>query len=227
MRPEAEAPAKPSTRARASLSPPSPRPLDTRAPPPGETAAAPPAAGARGSCVGQNAKLHGARVVGIAGGPDKCRWLTEELGFDGAIDYKNEDVGAALDRLCPDGIDVNFENVGGSIMEAVIDRMNDFSRMPLCGMISTYNATRPPNAPRNFATILMRRIKVQGFIVIDYLPRFGQAAMQLGQWLMEGRLRYKVHVDQGLENATTSVKRLFTGDHDGKLLVQISPEPGA
>jgi NADPH-dependent curcumin reductase len=201
--------------------------LDIGQPKAGDTVVVSAAAGAVGSIVGQIAKIKGARVVGIAGGPDKCRWLTDELGFDGAIDYKNEDVGAGLDRLCPDGIDVNFENVGGKIMEAVIDRMNDFSRMPLCGMISTYNATKAPNAPRNFTTILMRRIKVQGFIVIDYLPRFGEAAMQLGQWLMEGKLRYKVHVDQGLENATMSVKRLFTGDHDGKLLVQISPEPGA
>ncbi len=198
--------------------------LDIGQPKPGETVVVSAAAGAVGSIVGQIAKIKGARVVGIAGGPDKCRWITEELGFDGAIDYKNEDVGAGLDRLCPNGIDVNFENVGGPIMDAVMARMNNFSRMPLCGMISTYNADDFA-PPKHFAAILMHRIRVQGFIVIDYLPRFGEAIGDLSRWLMEGKLKYKVHIDQGLEGAPTSLKRLFTGAHDGKLLVQASPLP--
>lgn len=199
--------------------------LDIGQPKPGETVVVSAAAGAVGSIVGQIAKIKGCRVVGIAGGPEKCRWLTEELGFDGAIDYKNEEVGAALDRLCPKGIDVNFENVGGAIMEEVLGRMNNFGRMPLCGMISTYNATRPVAGPRNFTHILMHRIRVQGFIVIDYLHRMEECVRDLSGWLMEGKLKYKVHVDQGLENAPASVKKLFTGENDGKLLIQIAPEP--
>ncbi|MGE0044955.1 MAG: NADP-dependent oxidoreductase [Hyphomonadaceae bacterium] len=200
--------------------------LDIGDPKPGETVVVSAAAGAVGSIVGQIAKIKGARAIGIAGGPDKCRWLTEELGFDGAIDYKNEDVGKALDRLCPNGIDVNFENVGGEIMEAVMWRMNNFSRMPLCGMISTYNADPTKGmGPRNFQQILMHRIKVQGFIVIDYLPRFEEAAGQLAQWVLDGKIKYRVHVEQGLENAVKSLGLLFTGGNDGKLLVQLAPEP--
>lgn len=198
--------------------------MDIGKPQPGETVVVSAAAGAVGSVVGQIAKLKGARVIGIAGGPAKCAWL-KEIGFDGAIDYRNEDVGAALDRLCPNGVDVNFENVGGEIMDAVIARMNNFSRMPLCGMISTYNATGAVPGPSDFARVLMRRILIKGFIVIDYLPRAGEAMAELIPWVASGQLKWKTHVVEGLENAADAVKRLFTGDHDGKLLVQISPEP--
>jgi hypothetical protein len=199
--------------------------LDIGQPKAGETVVVSAAAGAVGSVVGQIAKLKGARVVGIAGGAAKCRWIVDDLGFDAAIDYKNEGVGAALDRHCPNGIDVNFENVGGAIMDEVLARMNNFSRMPLCGLISTYNATGKPVGPSNFQQILMKRITVKGFIVIDYMPRFAEGAMQLAGWVLEGKLKYKVHVEQGLENAVGAVRRLFSGDHDGKLLVQVSPEP--
>jgi NADPH-dependent curcumin reductase CurA len=183
------------------------------------------AAGAVGSIAGQIAKLKGARVIGIAGGAAKCAWLTDELGFDGAIDYKSEDVGAALDRLCPNGIDVNFENVGGDIMDAVVSRMNNFGRMPLCGMISTYNDDRRPAGPTDFVRVLMHRLTIRGFIVTDFLPRAGEAMAELIPWVTEGRLKWKVHVDQGLEGAMDSLQRLFTGNHDGKLLIQVSPEP--
>jgi NADPH-dependent curcumin reductase len=199
--------------------------LDIGQPKPGETVVVSAAAGAVGSIVGQIAKIKGARVIGIAGGPDKCRWITEELGLDGAIDYRHEDVGKALDRLCPNGIDVNFENVGGPIMDAVMERMNNFSRMPLCGMISTYNADGEVPGPRFFDRVLMRRIRVQGFIVIDYFPRMEEAVRDLGQWLAEGRIKYKVHIEKGLENAPEAVGRLFSGNHDGKLLVEVSPPP--
>jgi NADPH-dependent curcumin reductase CurA len=198
--------------------------LDIGKPQPGETVVVSAAAGAVGSIVGQIAKIKGARVIGIAGSAQKCRWIVEELGFDGAINYKQEDVGAALDRLCPNGIDVNFENVGGEIMDAVMARMNNFSRMPLCGLISTYNATSPAPGPRHFPQILMKRITVCGFIVIDYLPRFGEAVADLAQWWMAGRLKFKTHIEQGLETAPSALGRLFTGDHDGKLLVQVSPD---
>lgn len=198
---------------------------DIGKPQPGETVVVSAAAGAVGSIAGQIAKLKGARVIGIAGGPAKCAWLTDELGFDAAIDYKNEDVGAALDRLCPNGIDVNFENVGGEIMDAVISRMNNFGRVPLCGMISTYNGSDPAPGPSDFGRVLMHRLLIKGFIVIDYLPRAAEAFAELGPWVLGGQIKWKAHVVDGLENAAEAVKRLFTGDHDGKLLVRISPEP--
>ena len=198
---------------------------DIGKPQPGETVVVSAAAGAVGSIVGQLAKLRGCRVVGIAGGPEKCRWLTEELGFDGAVDYKNEDVGAALDRLCPDGIDVNFENVGGEIMNAVVARMNNHSRMALCGMISGYNNEGAMPGPSDFGRVLMRRILIKGFIVIDYLPRAAEALAELAPLVLEGKLKWRAHVEEGLETAADAVQRLFTGAHDGKLLVRVSPEP--
>jgi NADPH-dependent curcumin reductase CurA len=200
--------------------------MDIGDPKPGETLVVSAAAGAVGSMVGQIGKIKGCRVVGIAGSDEKCRWLTETAGFDAAINYKTEDVGAALDKHCPDGIDINFENVGGTIMEEVIARLNDFSRMPLCGLISTYNAD--PNAstgPKNFENLLMRRTKVQGFIVIDFLDRFMEGAAAMGQWLMEGKLRYETDIVEGLENAPVAMGRLFTGANLGKLVLKVSDEP--
>lgn len=191
---------------------------------PGETLVISAAAGAVGSIAGQIAKQKGARVIGIAGGPDKCRWLTDDLGFDAAIDYRNEDVGAALDRLAPDGIDLNFENVGGEIMIAVMNRLKVHGRMAVCGLISAYNATKMPPAP-NFARIITHRLKVQGFLVLDYAHRGAEMAAEMGPWLADGRIKWKVHVDQGLEGAVESLNRLFTGQHDGKLLVRVSDEP--
>jgi len=192
----------------------------------GETLVISAAAGAVGSIAGQVAKQRGARVIGIAGGPDKCRWLTEELGFDAAVDYKNEDVGEALDRLAPNGIDLNFENVGGDIMIAVWNRLNIHARMAVCGLISSYNATRMPPSP-NFSRIITHRLNVQGFLVLDYAHRAREMVEEMGPWLADGRVKWKVHVDDGLEGAVTSLNRLFTGDHDGKLLVRVSEEPAA
>ncbi len=198
---------------------------DIGKPKPGETLVVSAAAGAVGSVVGQIGKLMGCRVIGIAGGPDKCRWLVEDLGFDGAIDSKNKDVGAALDRLCPDGIDIDFENVGGPIMDAVIARMNTFSRMALCGMISTYNLEGAVPGPADFPRVLMRRILIKGFIITDYLPRAAEAFAQLAPWVASGQIKWKTHVVDGLENAVDAVQRLFTGDHDGKLVIRVSAEP--
>ncbi|MEN5170743.1 NADP-dependent oxidoreductase [Brevundimonas pondensis] len=192
----------------------------------GETLVISAAAGAVGSIAGQVAKQRGAHVIGIAGGPDKCRWLTEELGFDAAVDYKNEDVGEALDRLAPNGIDLNFENVGGDIMIAVWNRLNVHARMAVCGLISSYNATRMPPSP-NFSRIITHRLNVQGFLVLDYAHRAREMVEEMGPWLADGRVQWKVHVDDGLEGAVTSLNRLFTGDHDGKLLVRVSEEPAA
>ncbi|HEY1927656.1 MAG TPA: NADP-dependent oxidoreductase [Caulobacteraceae bacterium] len=198
--------------------------VDIGQPKAGETVVVSAAAGAVGSIAGQLAKRRGARVIGIAGGAAKCAWLTGELGFDGAIDYKSEDVGARLDALCPKGIDVNFENVGGEIMDAVISRMNNFGRVALCGMISTYNKDGPAPGPTDFGRVLMHRLNIRGFIIIDYLPRAGEALAELGPLVASGELKWKAHAVDGIENAVDALGRLFTGDHDGKLLVRVSPE---
>ena len=190
----------------------------------GETLVISAAAGAVGSIAGQIAKQRGARVIGIAGGAAKCAWLTDELGFDAAIDYKSEDVGEALDRLAPDGVDLNFENVGGDIMFAVFNRLKVHGRMAVCGLVSAYNATRRPPSP-DFSRLITHRLQVQGFLVMDYSPRAKEMVAEMGPWLADGRVKWKVHVDDGLDGAVTSLNRLFTGDHDGKLLVRVSEEP--
>ncbi len=197
---------------------------DVLQPQPGETMVISAAAGAVGSIAGQIAKQKGARVIGIAGGPAKCAWLTDELGFDAAIDYKNEKVGAALDRLAPEGVEMNFENVGGDIMNSVWNRMKVHGRIAVCGMISAYNATSAPKPP-NLARIITHRMKVQGFLVLDYQSRAREMVAEMGPWLADGSLKWKVHVDEGLEGAVASLNRLFTGAHDGKLLVRVSEEP--
>ena len=199
--------------------------VDICMPQAGERVVVSAAAGAVGSIAGQLAKARGCRVIGIAGGADKCRWLVDDLGFDAAIDYKNEDVGAALDRLAPNGIDCNFENVGGAIMNAVVSRMNNFGRVALCGMISTYNLETPAPGLDDFSSILMRRLMIKGFIIIDYLPRAAEAFAELGPMVMSGQLKWKAHVVDGLENAADAVKLLFSGAHDGKLMVRVSAEP--
>lgn len=200
--------------------------MDIGQPRAGETVVVSAAAGAVGSMVGQIAKIQGCRTVGIAGSDEKCRWLTQTAGFDAAINYKSEDIGAALDKHCPDGIDINFENVGGRIMDEVIARLNDFSRMPLCGLISSYNATEPVPGPYNFTNFLMRRTLLKGFIVIDYLDRFPEGIEAMAGWLMQGRLAFETDIVDGLENAPASLERLFTGQNLGKLVVRVSPEPG-
>lgn len=199
--------------------------MDIGKPKEGDTLVVSAAAGAVGSMVGQIGKIHGCHVVGIAGSDDKCKWLTEEAGFDAAINYKTEDVGAALDKHCPNGIDINFESVGGEIMDAVIARLNDFSRMPLCGLISTYNDMDGSPGPANFANLLMRRTTLRGFIILDYFDRFPEGAQAMAGWLMEGRLKFETDVVQGIENAPASIDRLFTGANLGKLAVQFGPEP--
>lgn len=190
----------------------------------GETLVVSAAAGAVGSIAGQLARARGARVIGIAGGPAKCAWLTDELGFDAAVDYKNEDVGAALDRLAPDGIDLNFENVGGDIMNAVFNRLKTHGRMAVCGLIAGYNATRPTPAPP-MGRIITHRLNIQGFLVLDFAHKAREMAAEVGPMAVDGRIQWKVHVDDGLQGAVTSLNRLFTGDHDGKLLVRVSEEP--
>jgi NADPH-dependent curcumin reductase CurA len=195
--------------------------LDIAHPRAGETLVVSAAAGAVGSLVGQIGKISGCRVVGIAGSEQKRRWLIDELGFDAVINYKQENVAAGLQTSCPDGIDIDFENVGGSILEAVLAKINLNARIVLCGLISGYNATSPQPGPANFANILVKRATVKGFIVLDYAPRALEAMSALGQWYREGRLKYRIDQVEGLHNAPTGLSRLFTGDNIGKLLVKL------
>lgn len=198
--------------------------LDIGQPKAGETLVVSAAAGGVGQIVGQIAKLKGCRVIGIAGGPEKCRYIRDELGFDGAIDHRSEDVGAALDRLAPDGVDINFEQVGGPIMSAVLARMRLFGRMPLCGMISTYNATDAREEPGRWTLILMRRLTIRGFIVTDFAPRFPECLQVLAGWMLEGKVKTRQDIRPGLERADEWVKLLYSGGNFGKLLVAVSPE---
>ena len=186
----------------------------------GETVTVSAASGAVGSAFGALAKARGCRVVGIAGGKDKCDYVVKELGFDACIDYKNEDVGAALDRLCPSGIDINFEQVGGPIMVEVMKRMKLFGRIALCGMISSYNDVTPNEPPGFWTMILMRRLLIRGFIVTDFAPRFGESGMALAGWMLGGQLKTRQDIRPGLENAVSAVKELYTGGNFGKLLIR-------
>lgn len=195
--------------------------LDIGQPKPGETLVVGAAAGGVGQIVGQIGKLKGCKVIGIAGGAEKCRFVTEELGFDHAIDYKAEDVGAALDRLAPEGIDINFEQVGGPIMSAVVSRMKLFGRIPLCGMISGYNATDAQEEPGRWTLILMRRLTIRGFIVTDFAPRFPEAFQALAGWMMEGKVKTRQDIRPGLDRANEHVKLLYSGGNFGKLLVEV------
>ena len=196
--------------------------LDIGKPKRGETVVVSAAAGAVGSIVGQLAKIHGCHVVGIAGSRDKCEWLTQELGFDAAINRRDPDWRAQLTAACPKGIDIDFENAGGEIMEAVIDLMNDHGRVALCGMISQYGKDdRAHLGPANFINVLTRRITVQGFIIIDYIPRFPLAQLKMLWWLKRGRIKDRSTVVKGLDNAPLALTQLFRGDNVGKLMVEI------
>lgn len=196
--------------------------LDLGAPQTGETVVVSAAAGAVGSIVGQIAKIKGCRAVGLAGTDEKCRWITEELGFDAAINYRTEDVPAALKNACPDGIDVYFDNVGGSILDACLKQMNLNGRVPTCGLISQYNATGEVPGPVNYPMILMQRLKVQGFIVLDFASRYPEAIGALTQWMGEGRIKVRQDVVDGLENALITLKKLYTGENTGKLLIRVA-----
>jgi NADPH-dependent curcumin reductase CurA len=200
--------------------------LDITDPKPGETLVVDAAAGSVGSLVGQIGKIKGCRVIGIAGGADKCKYITEELGFDGAIDYRSEDVGAALDRLCPNGIDICFENVGGPIFDAILMRMNLFGRVSLCGLISAYDSYgsgKKVPGPYAFGMILMRRLKVQGFVIIDYIPRFEQAAADLVGWLTAGSLKTRLYTIEGFESLPNALRELVGGHSNkiGKMIVKL------
>jgi NADPH-dependent curcumin reductase CurA len=193
--------------------------MDIAKPQKDETLVVSAAAGATGSIAGQIGKIHGCRVVGIAGGAEKCKWLTEELGFDAAVDYKQPDWKEKLAAATPKGVDIDYENVGGEIMHEVLKRMNLHGRVVLCGLISGYTKEDP--ALESFATILRKRLRVQGFIVMDYMSRYMEAATQLGKWKMFGKLKDRETIVEGLEKAPDAINMLFTGGNIGKLIVKV------
>lgn len=191
----------------------------------GETLVVSAAAGAVGSIVGQIGKIQGLRVVGIAGGEEKCNWLVKELGFDAAIDYKKPNWKDELVKATPNGVDINFENVGGEIMQAVYERMNLFGRFVLCGLISGYNDHSDEKSRLSLVNALMKRVTIQGFIVMDYAAENADAEMQLAKWIAEGKIKYRETIVEGLENAPEALNKLFDGGNVGKLLVRIEKAP--
>ena len=198
--------------------------LEAGKPQAGDTVVVSGAAGAVGSVVGQVAKIKGCRVVGIAGGADKCRYLVEELGFDAAIDYKTENVAEALKTHCPNGVNVYFDNVGGDILDAVLTRLARGARIVICGAISQYNNTTPVKGPANYLSLLVNRATMTGIVVSDYYDRAMEAAMVMGGWIASGKLKTREDIVQGLENFPKAFDMLFTGANQGKLVLQVAAE---
>jgi len=196
--------------------------LDIGKPQPGQTVVVSGAAGAVGSVVGQIARIKGCRTVGLAGGADKCRLLVEEFGFDAAIDYKREDVKAALRQHCPDGIDVYFDNVGGEILDAALARLARGARIVICGAISQYNSTTGVKGPANYMSLLVNRASMTGMVVFDYADRYGEALRDMAGWVAAGKLKAKEDVVPGGVAAFPEVLlKLFSGENTGKLVLQL------
>lgn len=196
--------------------------LDHGQPKAGETVLVSGAAGATGSIAGQIAKLKGCRVVGIAGGPEKCAWLKDEAGFDAVIDYKNDNVGEQIAIHCPNKWDVYFDNVGGPILEAALNHLNLYSRVVMCGGIANYNNTEPAPGPNNLMNLVTNRGRMQGFIILDYLPRMMEAIEALMGWAAAGDITYQVDVQEGFDNIPRTLQRLYTGENVGKQLLKIA-----
>ncbi len=188
----------------------------------GETVCVSAAAGAVGSAVGQIARIKGCRAVGIAGGPRKCGWVTGELGFDAAVDYKSENVHDALGTACPDGIDVYFDNVGGPVTDAVFPHLNVRSRVAVCGQISQYNAVEPPMGPRLLWHFIVKRIRAEGFLVFDFKDRHEEALAEMAAWVRSGDLKYADTVAEGIENAPAAFIGMLGGANTGKQVVRLS-----
>lgn len=191
----------------------------------GETVVVSAAAGSVGSFVGQIARIKGCRVVGIAGGADKVNWVKGELGFDECLDYKAGDIAKQLAAACPDGIDVYFDNVGGEILEAVMLQMNDYGRISCCGAISAYDKGNPPRVTSFPMPIVVKRLKVSGFIVMDHADEHPQAMQDLGKWASEGKLKVAEDIVEGLENAPDALIGLLNGNNRGKRMVRVAPDP--
>ena len=192
-------------------------------PKPGETIVVSAASGAVGQVVGQIGKIMGCRVVGIAGGPKKCGFVKDELGFDACLDYKaEEDLDSALRAACPHGIDVYFDNVGGTITDSVLRNLNFFARVALCGSISQYNATAAEMGPRLFGTFVGKRVNMRGFIVTDFAQHYGPAMRQMGEWIASGKLKYREDIVVGIDKAPRAFIGLLRGENFGKLLVKMA-----
>jgi NADPH-dependent curcumin reductase CurA len=198
--------------------------LDIGQPKAGETVVVSAASGAVGAVVGQLAKLRGCRAVGIAGSKDKCAYVVDELGFDSCVNYKTDALGPALSAACPQGVDVYFENVGGAVTDAVVQLLNPFARIPLCGLVSMYNATAPAPGP-SWRALLTNRVLVKGFIVSDHLDRMPAFLADCTRWVREGRLKFREDVVEGLDNAPRAFIGLLEGKNFGKLLVRVGDDP--
>jgi NADPH-dependent curcumin reductase CurA len=196
--------------------------LDIGRPVEGNTVVVSGAAGAVGGVVGQIAKLKGCRVVGVAGGSEKCRHLVEDLGFDAAIDYKSQDVGAALSEHCPKGIDIYFDNVGGDILDGALAHLARNARVVICGAISQYNSTSAIKGPSNYLSLLVNHASMTGFVVSDYGARYAEGAREMGGWLAQGKLISREDIAEGFENFPDTLLRLFRGENTGKLVLRVA-----
>ena len=194
--------------------------LDIGNPQPGQTVVVSAASGAVGALVGQIARIKGARVVGLAGGADKCRYVTEELGFDACIDYKNEDIGKGLSKNCPKGIDVYFDNVGGEILDLCLARLARRARVIICGAISQYNSTEPVAGPKNYLSLLVNNARMEGFVVFNYANRYAEGMADMAKWLHTGQLKSKEDIVDGIETFPETLLKLFTGANFGKLIIK-------
>src|ERR1035437_7437457 len=183
-------------------------------------------AGAGGQVVGQIAKIRGCRVVGIAGGEEKCRFIVDDLGFDAAVDYKNEDVRAALRERCPDRVNVYFDNVGGEILDTVLTRLARHARIVICGSISQYNNEGPARGPANYMALLVDRARMEGFPVFDYAKRYPEAAKEMAGWMAEGRLKSVEDMVTGMEQFPATLLRLYSGANFGKLILSVAGDAG-
>ena len=195
--------------------------LDIGRPQPGETVVVSGAAGAVGALVGQIARIKGCRVVGIAGGPEKCRYL-HDLGFDAAIDYKAGSVYRGLQQECPKGLDVFFDNVGGETLEAALSLIARNARIVICGAISQYNSTIPPKGPSNYLSLLVNHGAMTGFVVGDYVARWGEGLRDMAAWIAEGKLKSREHIVEGLEKFPDTLLMLFSGENHGKLILKVA-----
>ena len=190
----------------------------------GETVVVSGAAGAVGQTVGQMARLKGCRVVGIAGGPEKCDWVVKELGFDACIDYKNSDVRKGLKAHCPDGVDIYFDNVGGEILDMVLAKINRKARIIICGAISQYNNTTAVKGPANYLSLLVNRARMEGIVVFDYADRYHLGVAEMAGYLKAGTMKSKEDIVQGLENFPETLLKLFNGENFGKLVLQVAAD---
>lgn len=187
----------------------------------GETVVVSAAAGNTGSLAVQIAKIVGARVIGIAGTDEKCRWLVDDLGIDAAINYRTDDIAAKLKEHCPKGVDVFFDNTGGPVLDAVLGRVANGGRVVLCGAISSYNDHHKPPGPSNYLNLISRRASMQGFISWDHWGRWAEISDQLRVWVDDGRLRYRIHQFDGLDTAPDALNAMFTGENIGKIVVRV------